>query len=229
MGGAWAFPRKNDIVRTSRSVHVTEKLVSTFGNNISAAVAVRYAEITELIEGETKIAKGFALIWDEDTNDFIEDEDGAIYDNDILEEGGSGVTVQNTNNITSPSDLSAGQIVRLEFYPGLSETSQWLVLETGGGAEATLIDVIEYDEDTGVYTGNILDNPTDRNSTVEGVNIKTLDGTSNFQALNGHAMFAPQSYTEEIPEDEQEEPEEGEEPVTTRLVYYVNPPVLFDS
>lgn len=227
MPGAWAFKSKNDITRTSKSVMVTERLTSTFGSDVAAVVAVRYAKITELVEGETNIAKGMSVKWDEETTDFVENEDGAIYDNEILEEGGSGVTVQNTSNITSPSALSVGQIVRLEFYPGLSDNSQWLVLETGGGTDAVLLNIKTHDEDTGVYTADILDNPTDRLAIGLDVNVKVLEGTSNFDAILGQAIFSPQAYTEDIPEDEQEEPEEGEDPITTRLVYYVNAPILY--
>ena len=229
MAEAWAFSNRNDLDRTGKSIKVTEGLTSTFGSNFSANITARYARVTELIEGETKIAKGMAVKWDELILDWEDNEDGPIYDYEVLTAGDGTATAQHTTNIISPSDLSVDQVVRLQFYPGLAEDSVWLVLETGGGTEATLLDILEADEETGIYTANILDNPTDRNATTEGVNVKTLEGLSNFQALVGQPMFASQSYTEDIPEDEIEEAtEENPEPATTRLVYYVNPPILFD-
>jgi hypothetical protein len=141
--------------------------------------------------------------------------------------GWTSVTVQYTNNITSPSDLNVDQIVRLQYYPGLSETSHWLVLETGAGSSTTLLDIQSVDSETGIYTGAILDNPTDQNEIATDVLIKTLEGTSNFDALLGIQTFASKSYTEDIPEDELEEPTEEEpNPPTTRLIYYIEPPII---
>jgi hypothetical protein len=64
MANAWAFSNRNDLDRTGKSVKVTEALTSTFGSDVIAGVGARYARITELIEGETKIAKGMAVKWD---------------------------------------------------------------------------------------------------------------------------------------------------------------------
>jgi len=231
MGGAWAFSNRNDLDRTGKSVKVTEALTSTFGSDVIAGVGARYAKITELIEGETKIAKGMAVKWDAETSDWVDNEDGAVYDYDTLTGAGDSettVTIQYTNNITSPSDLNIDQIVRLQYYPGLSDTSQWLVLETGAGSSTTLLDIQSVDSETGIYTGAILDNPTDQNEIATDVLIKTLEGTSNTDALLGIQTFSSKSYTEDIPEDELEEPTEEEpNPPTTRLIYYIEPPIIY--
>jgi len=138
MSTVYGFNSQNDV---DRLLHM---LADYKGNQSHSQVTpssirqeARYAKIKTLVNnsGDTKHdgkeATGVQVVWDKTKFDFSEvNNNPVIYDNDQLKS--SSATVFNRNNITSKTAMSVGDVVLLQQYPHLSDTSSWLVVETGG-------------------------------------------------------------------------------------------------
>lgn len=145
-------------------------------NGIYAKV-VTPIETTEGDVDHKKQATAIEVVYDEATYGFIEKETDPIrYENDNL--SSAGATLFDTTNISSSSALTAGQIVELQHYPNLSDTSDWLVVESSGGAERPFVIITEV-IDAATYIGNVLTSPDDSTIIKSDVSIKVRGATSN--------------------------------------------------
>lgn len=154
-------------------------------NGIYAKVLVPI-ETTEGATDNKKQATAIEVVFDFNTYTFIEVVTDPIrYENDNLDSAGR--TVFDTTNISSKSALSENQIVELQHYPNLSETSDWLVVE-GGGAERPYV-IITSVVDAANYKGDVLGGPDDPTVKETGVNIKVPGATSNDFSV-GYTAFS---------------------------------------
>lgn len=84
--------------------------------------------------------------------------------------------------------MAIDDIVLLQRYPHLSETSDWLVVETGGATSRAYIQITGV-TDPATYIGNLLTSPDDDTIITEGIEIKVPDATANEFAI-GYSDFA---------------------------------------
>lgn len=169
-----------DAQRIIRAVKMMEKqtggVISKPGNVSRDAI---YAKVLVPIEiavnpgdpddpANKKQATAIEVYFDFNTYTWIEVVTDPIrYDKDNLDSAGA--TLFDTTNISSKSALSAGKIVELQHYPNLSEDSDWLVVEGGGGAERPYV-IITSVIGPSEYIGDVLtspDDPTVKESTVD--------------------------------------------------------------
>lgn len=165
------------------------KILSKPGRVTRGSIYAKVVTPIETTEGATdnkKQATAIEVVFDFNTYAFIEVAiDPIRYDADNLDSAGA--TLFDTTNISSSSALSANQIVELQHYPNLSETSDWLVVE-GGGAERPYV-IITSVIDAENYKGNVLGGPDDPTVKETGVNIKVPGATSNDFSV-GYTAFS---------------------------------------
>jgi len=137
--------------------------------------------------GNKKQATAVEVFFDVATYSFVEvEEDPIRYDKDNLDSAGA--TLFDTTNISSSSTLVTGQIVELQHYPNLSDTSDWLVVEGGGGAERPYV-IITSVIDAENYVGNVLGGPADATVQETGVTI-TVSGALGNPFEVGYKTFS---------------------------------------
>jgi hypothetical protein len=164
----WAFNSEADLQRTFDAIRGFErrKALENASKPISSKAGI-YVKITELISGsDDKEAKAEEVEWDDATKAFITPANDPIqYDNDSLDS--EGATIFTTTNVSAENALSVDDIKLIIPYPNASETSDWLVVETGGGS--TLINAQIVSKLSGTqYTVDLLDNRRDKNITTVG-------------------------------------------------------------
>lgn len=188
MSKLYAFNNESDFNRTTAAVKIVEKIHST---GMQAPTHVKqdatYAKITELVSGsDDKEAKGAEVFFDGSTKDFsLISTDPIIYDNDASLEDGA--TVFSTTNISSKTAMAVDDIVKIAHYPNLSETSDWLVEETGGGVRAYV--VITTATDAEHYIGNVLKGPGQTTIVKTDVEIQVFGAAENKLSV-GYTNFA---------------------------------------
>jgi len=154
----------------------------------------RYAKILTVLdpgptEAKDKEGTGVEVVWDADSFDFVvvpSIENPVSYDATALD--GAGATVFMTSNISSPSAMAVDDIVLLQHYPHLSETSDWLVVETGGGGSRSYV-IITAVTSPSLYTGNVITSPDDSTVIDTGVTIKVSGALGNEFEV-GYSAFA---------------------------------------
>lgn len=196
MATVYGFNQEKDIDRVLRMLDSFER---SKGKSVISPSSVRkearYAKIVELIDESEddnagKEAKGIEVVWNPDNFSFspVSDGDNPVkYDNDILT--GSGATVFSTNNISSQSKMAVDDIVLLQRYPHLSETSGWLVVETAGESSTRAFVIITEVTNASTYLGNVLGGPNDADVIEQDVQIRVFDATTNAFAV-GYRSFA---------------------------------------
>lgn len=183
----YAFSNESDFRRVGAAVKIVEKIHST---GMQAPTHVKqdatYAKITALVSGsDDKEATGTEVFFNGATKDFSEiTTDPIVYDDDASQEDGA--TVFSTSNISSKTAMAVDDIVKIASYPNLSDTSDWLVEETGGSARAYV--VITAVTDAANYIGDILTGPGGDVVTA-GVSIVVFGATENPLSI-GYPNFA---------------------------------------
>lgn len=182
MSTVYGFSNKRDV---KRLLAMADKFERSQTNSKQSRNLVRqearYAKITAVLDpgppaNKDKEGMGVAVKWDATSFDWVPiTENPALYDATLLDSDGA--TVFMTTNITSPSAMAVDDIVKLEHYPHLSETSDWLVVETGGGGRAYVI--ITAVTSPTAYVGNVLKGPDDATVKETGVDIKVKNATAN--------------------------------------------------
>lgn len=187
----YAYDNESDFRRVGAAVKIVERVHST-GMQSSTHVKqdATYAKITELVitsgDDKGKEAKGVEVIFDGVTFDYIAiTEDPIVYNNDASLEDDA--TVFSTTNITSKTAMAVDDIVKIAHYPNLSDTSDWLVEETGGSARAYV--VITAVTSASVYVGNVLKGPGQATITSTGVAIQVFGAEENPLSI-GYPNFA---------------------------------------
>lgn len=141
----------------------------------------RYAKILVPVDtvddNDKKEATGVEVKWDDSTFDFVEVTENPVQ-YDIANLDSAGTTVFDTTNISSTSTMAADDIVLLQHYPNLSETSDWLVVETGGGGSRAFV-VITAVTDASNYVGDVITSPVDPTVLKEDVAISVPGATAN--------------------------------------------------
>lgn len=187
MSKLYAYDNERDFRRVGAAVKIVEKVHST-GMQSSTHVKqdATYAKITELVSGsDDKEAKATEVFFDGSSKDFSEiSTDPIVYDNDASLEDDA--TVFSTTNISSKTAMAVDDIVKIAHYPNLSDTSDWLVEETGGSARAYV--VITSVTDAATYIGDILLGPGGDVVTA-GVSIKVFGAVENPLSID-YANFA---------------------------------------
>lgn len=195
MSTVYGFSNKRDV---KRLLAMADKFERSQTNSKQSRNLVRqearYAKITAVLDpgppaNKDKEGMGVAVKWDAETFDWVTiTENPALYDAILLDS--EGVTIFMTTNITSPSAMAVDDIVLLQHYPHLSETSDWLVVETGGGTAGTRVFIIVTAVISAAeYTGNVVTSPDDSTIVDTAVTIKIYGGL--FNALEvGYAAFA---------------------------------------
>jgi hypothetical protein len=143
----YAVDNLRDFKRIGSAVIEVEK-INGGGKPLSQRVmqTAIYAKITSLINTATeadegKEAKGVEVVFNGSGYSFGEvSEDPLLYDADMLDS--KDATVFTRNNISSKTAMAVDDIVKISHYPNLSETSDWLVEETGGAGNTALCTVL---------------------------------------------------------------------------------------
>lgn len=183
-----AFNSDEDFDRVMRAVRFFEtQYRGMIQSNSAPDQTGIYAKVTELItDTDDKEAKAVQVQFDDATKDFIAiDESPYIFDNTELDSAGA--TAFTTTNIVSKNAMAVDQVYLLQYYPYASETSDWLVVETGGGGARAYIEITE-EVETAIYLGNILVGPEDSNILEEGVNIRAVGLVDNGLAVGDRAF-----------------------------------------
>jgi len=142
------------------------------------AKVVTPIETTEGNIDHNKQATAIEVVYDVATYSFVEVEvDPIRYENDNLDSAGA--TLFDTTNISSSSALTAGQIVELQHYPNLSDTSDWLVVEGAGGGASRSYVIVTSVTDAANYVGNVLVSPNDATVLETGVTIQVAGAVAN--------------------------------------------------
>lgn len=156
------------------------KIVAKPGNVSRDAVYAKVLVPIETTEGEPdhkKEATAVEVVFDFNTYTFaVKATNPVRYENDNLDSADA--TIFDTTNISSKSALAAGQIVELQHYPNLSETSDWLVVEGGGGASRSYV-IVTSVTDVANYIGNVLTSPNDATVLETGVTIQVAGAVAN--------------------------------------------------
>lgn len=183
MSTVYGFNNENDINR------VLQMLASFEGGKSRSVISkssvrqdARYAKVLTVFnnsedeDNDDKEATAVEVAWSNTTYDFaVVTTNPVQYDAALLDSAGA--TVFSRNNITSKKAMAVDDIVELQNYPHLSETSDWLVVESGGAERPYVI--ITAVTDAANYIGNVLKGPTDSTVIKTGVAIKVLDATAN--------------------------------------------------
>jgi len=199
MSDLYTWDNQRDFNRANTAIKKSERLNSNASPTINRVSQVAiYAKITALVttevaegedadENDNKEAKGIEVCFDSTSFNFIEvTQDPVIYDFDAQDSASA--TVFNLSNISSKSAMAIDDIVRIEPYANLSESSDWLVLETGETTRSYVV-ITEASEDPANYVGNVIGGPFDLAVKSEGVDIVVLNATANLFAV-GYATFA---------------------------------------
>lgn len=118
-------------------------------------------------------------------------------------------------------DGEIGDVVAINAVTVVDGNIFWLGIKGGSSPTILLTNFEVVDENTGEYSADIIDNPTDQNVLIPNVAVKTLKATANFDVLTGAGpLFAKTSYLED-------DPNSIEEPPAKRTVYYLDPPILY--
>lgn len=162
----WAFNSEKDLQRvfdTVRAFEAQKRLRENTKGNVSQAGI--FVKITELVaDSDDKEAKATEVIWNAITKAYeAPEKDPIIYDSDLLDSAGA--TVFNTSNITANSAMAVNDIKMIISYPNASETSDWLVVETGGGGSPIITLRINTKINGTNYGCDIVDNRRDKNIT----------------------------------------------------------------
>ncbi len=176
------FNKARDVERVLRMLDKFEssQTKATKAKNFVRQEA-RYARITDVLDPGPAVSKnkegmGIAVKWDEDLFDWVDiTENPALYDNDLFMSADA--TIFSARNISSKSAMAVNDIVFLQYYPALSETSDWLVVETGGGSRAYV--VITSVTDAANYIGDVIVGPNDPTILTADVEIKVQGATAN--------------------------------------------------
>lgn len=184
----YGFNSESDIRRIGAAVKIVEKIHSTSsqrsGNVRQDAV---FAKITALVSGsDDKEATGIEVLFDGSTKDYIEKTSNPIiYDSDAASEADA--SIFSRKNISSKTAMAVDDIVKIAHYPNLSDTSDWLVEETGGSARAYV--VITAVTDAANYIGDVLSGPGQTTVTNTGVTIVVFGAEEN-PLSKGYTNFA---------------------------------------
>ena len=182
MNTVHGFNQKRDVQRTLRMLDKWEaSQAKTSHSKNFVRQEARYARITSVIDAgdpdtKDKEAFGVAVKWDAATFNWVDiTENPTTYDNDAYISASA--TMFAAKNISSKSVMAVNDIVFLQYYPALSDTSDWLVVETGGGGRAYV--VITAVTDAANYVGDVITGPDDPTIITVGVAIKVKNATSN--------------------------------------------------
>ena len=177
--------------RIIRAVEITESQ-----NNPSAQAALFasqqavYAKVTGFADDDEKrIAKAIEVVWDEGEFEFreLDEEEGDpfIYDTDEL--ASSGATLFTRTSIVSKTAMAEDDVFLLQYYPNLSETEEWFVIQTAGTTRAFV--VITSVIDAATYIGDVLQSPNGGEVIKEGVSI-SVNGAASNEYQEGYSAFA---------------------------------------
>lgn len=209
MSDLYAFNSENDLKRVGAAVKVVEK-INTGGGQGRTHVkqAAIYAKITSLVaveneENAGKQAKGIEVFFDGETYTHVQvSTNPIVYDHDTALEDNADVFA--TSNITGKTAMTVGDVVKIAHYPNLSETSDWIVEETGGQSNFALCTITAQGDTNKQFRVDVkLGNP---NTTTEGELPKGIlylnYATTNAVAVGAQlmALIYP-STTEEITYD----------------------------
>ena len=149
--------RSND--RIAESVRLTEERFISDGVAGGPDTPPYFAKITALAQDESeqdlpRRAKGILFYYDSDAFEYLEVENGWIFDDDSEDPN-------RTGDIYSETDLTVGDIVEVLNYHDRTATGNqmaWLVRSSGGGgAERPIVNILELvDESEQLYTGDIF-------------------------------------------------------------------------
>lgn len=161
MNTVYGFDKKEDLERVLRMVAESENSQSRSVVSPShVRQEAKYAKILTILnnsgnaEHDNKEATAVEAVWDKTNFEFkVVETNPVSYDDEGLKD--SAATVFSTNNITSKSAMAVNDIVLLQQYPHLSETSGWLVVETGGGAEFGLCTITAMGDNNKEYKVNV--------------------------------------------------------------------------
>lgn len=211
MSTVYGFNKKEDLERVLRMVDNFEAGQSRSVISPShVRQEAKYAKILTVFnnsgnaEHDNKEATGVEVIWDKTKFEFkVVDTNPVSYDNDAL--SSSDATVFSTNNITSKTAMAVDDIVLLQQYPHLSDTSGWLVVETGGGGgtEFGLCTITATGaNDKQFKVDVVLGNPNDNAAPVKGILFLNY-ATTNAVAIGAQIMAItyPSTVTPEEGED----------------------------
>ncbi len=200
MRKVYGFASVDDINRISDAVRI---IMTRYGINENGAGApnqnATFVKCTDntangAAEGDDTYLKegyGIEVEWNGDSYSWAEvTNDPIIYNNDEIESNDS---IFARNNISSESALEIDEVYLVAYYPDLSETSDWVVIETGGGEGGSRsYVVITAVNSASSYVGDVVISPDDSDVLVEGVNIAVENATSNpFE--EGYSAFADKS------------------------------------
>lgn len=200
MATVYGFNHEKDIDRVLRMLDSFER---SKGRSVISPSSVRqearYAKILTLISkpendpNKDKEATGVEVVWDALSFSFTEvSKDPVEYNNELFE--GDAATVFSASNIVSKSKMKKDDIVLLQKYPHLSDTSDWLVVETGSFGSRVWVEITEV-TDAANYIGNSLKGPGG-DLIEEEVTIQVLNATENaFE--EGYSNFADFTEDEE--------------------------------
>ena len=183
------FNRAADAIRSFEAQRRLEK-----ANRIGGQQSGIYVKVVELItnadpELTDREAKCTEVIWDDVTKDYIPPSaDGITYDNDMLVAPTSSQSIFFRSNVVSSSKMTVDKVYLVISYPNASESSDWLVVETGGGGSRAYV-IITAVTDPANYVGDVITGPDDATIITVGVAIKVKNATANEFAI-GYPNFA---------------------------------------
>ena len=180
--GAFTVKDAELILKAAKSWQSQQtNMLSKPGRVTRGSIYAKVVTPIETTEGEPdhkKQATAIEVVYDVATYSFVEvTVDPIRYENDNLDSAGA--TLFDTTNISSSSALTAGQIVELQHYPNLSETSDWLVVEGGGGGASRSYVIVTSVTDVDNYIGNVLTSPNDATVLETGVTIQVAGAVAN--------------------------------------------------
>lgn len=183
------------------------------GGEFKAVKDLHYARLTipaiDEISGDPipNMFEADEVRYDTSSNDWEEDDPGFLYYSETA--------------FVIVIDGEAGDVVSINPIITVDGVMFWLGIKGGSSPTTLLNDFVVVDSETGEYSADIIDNPTDQNVSTEDVVVKTLKATANFDVLtNAGPIFAKTSYQED-------DPNSIEVPPAKRKVYYVDPPILY--
>lgn len=195
MSDLYAFDNESDFRRVGKAVKVVEK-INTGGGQGRTHVKqdATYAKITELITADDddntgKQAKGVEVYFDGATFDYIQiSTNPIIYDDDESLKPDADVFA--TTNITGKTAMAVGDVVKISHYPNLSETSDWLVEETGAGQSTFALCTITAEKSSSEFNVTVkLGNPNATSPDELPTGILFLNyATTNAIAIGGQIM-----------------------------------------